>query len=190
VNSTPYTYVQPPRDLAAVRAQALAAAAVLHAPRFGAARAAGRHQDDGDEAVLTTANRLAAWLLGPVTLQLIPGQVTTQGSPAHPRHYHHTEGMTMQIADNDDIVFTVNAEDSKHFPVVDPCTFTTDDPNGAVATLVPAADGMSVTLKAVAPGTVNLTCTDGRISGTEAIVVTVGPVASLVMTAGTPTPQA
>ena len=93
--------------------------------------------------------------------------------------------MSVTMTDSEQVEYVCEPEDSKSQPVSDTLTWSSDD-NGAVVTLTVSEDTLSCVFAAVDPGTANITVTDGTISGTDQIVVTAGPVASLVLTPGTP----
>ena len=93
--------------------------------------------------------------------------------------------MSVTMTDSQEVTYTVEPEDSKGIAVSDTLTWSSDD-GGAFVTLTPSADTLSCLFAAVAPGTANISVTDGTLSGADSIVVTAGPVASLVLTPGTP----
>lgn len=169
------------------RSHALNAAALLHADEFARDRGDPRTED-----VLRTANRLTEWLLGAAHIRFLLGPVIEQGIASPPAHHHRhtTEGAVMAaLTDTQKFAVTVQASDSKGFPVADSFTFT-EDSNGAVITVTAGEDGKSAIVSAVAPGSAVLTATDADgITGTLAVDVTTGGVASIVMTATDPTEQ-
>lgn len=58
--------------------------------------------------------------------------------------------------------------------------------NATILTIAPAGDGMSANISTVGPiGTANVSVTDGTITGTLAVTVTAGPVASITIVPGT-----
>ena len=97
--------------------------------------------------------------------------------------------MSVTMSDAQQVSYSVEPEDTKGIAVSDTLTWSSDD-NGAVVTITPSADTLSCVFAAVAPGTANISVTDGTLSDTDVIVVTAGPVASLVLTAGTPVAEA
>ena len=152
------------------------------------------HSLDHDEIdrVLCTAGEFTRWLTArPHRLHLRPAPFTFQ-QPAYPGPAVHTKtgdyGMSVTMTDSQEVTYTVEPEDSKGIAVSDTLTWSSDD-GGAFVTLTPSADTLSCLFAAVAPGTANISVTDGTLSDTDVITVTAGPVASLVLTAGTPTAE-
>ena len=96
--------------------------------------------------------------------------------------------MSVTMTDSQEVTYTCEPEDSKGIEVSDTLTWSSDD-GGAVLTVTPSADTLSCVFAAVAPGSATITVTDGTLSGTDLITVTAGPVASLVLTPGTPTDE-
>jgi hypothetical protein len=95
----------------------------------------------------------------------------------------------MQLVDNQEVVLTVAAEDSKGEPVADTITFTVD--NADVIALTDNGDGTALCVAGI-PGSATVTATDSStppITATEAFTVVSGTVSSLVISAGTPTTQ-
>jgi hypothetical protein len=135
---------------------------------------------------LALADRAYAWLRNRGSLR--PARlVLTAGTPTHQPEEPVALELDMTDVQADD--FQVSALDSKGFPVPDGPYTWAEDSAGAVITIVPSADGSSVTATAVAPGQATLTVTDPTgLTGSELVVVTPGPVASIGITAGTPTP--
>lgn len=97
--------------------------------------------------------------------------------------------MSVTMTDDQEVTYSVQAEDDKGQPVGDTLTWSSDD-NGAVVTLTPSADTLSCVFAAVDPGTANISVTDGTLSAADSIVVTAGAAASLVLTPGTPVAEA
>ena len=96
--------------------------------------------------------------------------------------------MPVSMTDSQEVTYACEAEDSRGFQVADTLTWS-EDSGGAVVSLAPSADGTSCVVTAVAPGTANITVTDGTLSGTDAVTVTPGAVAQLVLTPGAVTDQ-
>ena len=95
--------------------------------------------------------------------------------------------LELDMTDVQSDTFSVAAEDSKGFPVPDGPFTWSESSAGAVITLTPSADSTSCVAAAVAPGQSTLTVTDpSGLTGSELVVVTPGPVASITITAGTP----
>ena len=91
--------------------------------------------------------------------------------------------MSVSLTDAEKFTYTVEPEDSRGFQVADTLTWS-EDSGGAVITLTPSDDGLSADVVAVAPGTANVTVSDGTLSGADQVTVTTGPVAQIVMTPG------
>ena len=167
-------------DIDRARSEALALATELHA--------FDRDHDQVD-CVLETAGKFTRWLVErPHRLHLRPAPFTFQ-QPAYPGPAVHTKtgdhGMSVTMTDAQTVSYTCEPEDSRGFPVADTLTWS-ESSSGAVVTAAPSADGLSCVFTAVAPGTSTITVTDGTLTGTDIITVTPGPVASLVLTPGTP----
>jgi hypothetical protein len=131
------------------------------------------------------ADRAYHWLrnresLRPASLKIAAGVPSTQAKET-------TMALELDMTDVQSDTFTVSALDSKGFAVPDGPYTWAESSAGAVITIVPAADGSSVVATAVAPGSATLTVTDpGGLTGSELVVVTPGPVASIGIEAGTP----
>lgn len=141
------------------------------------------------ERVLETAGLFTRWLTErPHRLHLRPASFTFQ-QPAFPGPAVHTKtgdhGMSVSMTDAQEVTYTCEPEDSKGVQVSDTLTWSSDD-GGAVVTLTPSDDTLSCVFAAVAPGTANISVTDGTLNGVDVITVTPGGVASLVLTPGTP----
>ncbi|HEX3962159.1 MAG TPA: hypothetical protein VHZ03_36945 [Trebonia sp.] len=140
------------------------------------------------EDVLDAADRFTRWLHArPARLILAVAPTTfEQGDPARHHPTKRTgDPMSVTMTDDQEVSYSVQAEDDKGAPVSDTLTWSADD-NGAVVTVTPAADGMSCVYAAVAPGTATVSVTDGTLSASDLITVTAGAAASLVLTPGTP----
>jgi hypothetical protein len=140
------------------------------------------------DAVLALADIFYRWLAAPVTLSMAAAPVTYEqaGGPGVPTVFR--EGTTVAIlTDTQQVTLAVEPEDSKGEPAPDTLTWSSSDTN--VITLTVAPDTLSALAVAGAPGTAVVTVTDGTLSATDSIDVTSGPVASLVITEGTPEPQ-
>jgi hypothetical protein len=136
--------------------------------------------------MLAGAGQILAWLgRKPARLVLTPAPFTFAAGrpgPGVPTHYLG-DGMSVQMNDEQQVTYSVEAEDDKGFAVADTLTWSADD-GGAVLTVTPSGDGMSATFAAVAPGTATITASDGNLSASDLITVTTGNVAALVMTPG------
>lgn len=138
--------------------------------------------------VIELAGRLSDWLLErPASLTLIPAPFTfPQGMPAPgtPTRIDHSGGtMSVSMTDAEQVTYSVEPEDSRGFQVADTLSWS-EDSGGLVITLTPSDDGLSAGVVAVAPGTANVTVSDGTLSGTDVVTVTTGPVAQIVLTPG------
>ena len=93
--------------------------------------------------------------------------------------------MSVSMTDSQEVTYTCEPLDSKGIEVSDTLTWSSDD-GGAVVTLTPSDDTLSCLFAAVAPGTANISVTDGTLSGADVITVVAGGVATLTLTPGTP----
>jgi hypothetical protein len=171
-------------DIDEARSEALHLAVELYAQHD--------HGDNTVGRVLEAAAEFTRWLLArPHRLRLQPAPFTFQ-QPAYPgpavRTQTGDDGMSVSMTDSQEVSYTVEPEDSRGVAVSDTLTWSSDD-GGAVVTLTPSADTLSCVFAAVAPGTANISVTDGTLSGTDVITVTAGAVASLVLTPGTPSDE-
>lgn len=94
-------------------------------------------------------------------------------------------GPEVQLHDTEQVDLTVQALDSKGYPVADSISATSSD--DTVVTL--QQSGNTFTAAAQAPGSATITFTDGNLSATEAIDVVPGDVAKITIAEGTPVPQ-
>jgi len=176
-------------DIDECRAEGLSLAVELHSRQdFGTATYGG----DTAAKILADAAQFATWLESrPHHLTLTPGSETYQ-QPGFPGPAVPTKtgdhGMSVTMTDSQQVSYSVQAEDSKGQAVSDTLTWSSDD-NGAVVTLTPSADTLSCVFAAVAPGTANISVTDGNLSDVDVITVTAGAAATLVLTPGTPTDE-
>lgn len=110
------------------------------------------------------------------------------GTPSPNQH----NGGILTMKDTEQVDITVAAEDSKGQPTADTMTWSMDQAGtDSGATLTPSADTMTVTVVAGNPATFGVTATDPNgLSGVSPVVVTAGAATQLVLTQGTPTPQA
>lgn len=161
----------------------------LEALRLAVALYAPRHQDDftGSD-ILHAADEFLKWL----TADGAAARLTLDGpliSPqAHPSRTtpatRKGPDMAVTMSDTDQATYTVSETDSKGFPVSGDAITWKEDSGGAVVT----TDGTSGIFVAVAPGTVQITATDGTLSASDTINVTAGGAASLVLGSPTVTP--
>ena len=147
---------------------------------------ARRDAGDTTPRVITAAAEFARILAGEpaerlkLTYPVITEQATGLRAPPRRTGVH----MAVTITDTQIATYAVSEQDSKGFPVVDPITWS-EDSGGAVV----ASDGNGG-FSAVAPGTANITATDGTLSATDQITVDPGAAASLVLGAPVITAQA
>lgn len=141
-----------------------------------------------ENAVRSTAETFAAWLLGTTRIALVRGQVVSQttGQPTGTP----SEGAPMQIHDNEKFALTVDTKDAKGFETADSITWSADD-NGAVIELQVSDDSRSCEVVAVAPGSAVITVSDDAagLSATEAVDVVAGGTATISLVEGAVEPQ-
>ena len=90
----------------------------------------------------------------------------------------------MQATIDNTITCTATFTDKAQNPVTPVTAPTWAVDNAALATIVAAADGMSAVVTPVGPvGTVNVTVTDGTLSGSLAVVLGAGAPATVTVTA-------
>lgn len=95
---------------------------------------------------------------------------------------------TLQLIDNQEVTLSVEAEDSMGQPVTDTYIWSVD----VAATIAITPSGNSCLCVAGAPGTANVTVTDGStppLSATETFTVVAGQASQLVITPGAVTTQ-
>lgn len=176
-------------DIDECRAEGLRLAVELHSRQDFAT---GGYDGDTAGKILAAAAQFATWLESrPHHLTLTPGSETYQ-QPGYPGPAVPTKtgahGMSVTMTDSQEVSYGVQAEDSKGQAVSDTLTWSSDD-GGAVVTVTPSDDTLTCVFAAVAPGTANISVTDGNLSAVDVITVTTGAVASLVLTPGTPTDE-
>lgn len=145
---------------------------------------AHRPQDDftGD-AVLHAAGEFAAWLsVRAARLRVGDPVITEQGHPAGHLPLRRTgPDMAVIMTDTQQATYPAPSEaDSRGFPVTGDTIVIAEDSNGSVVAKTENADG-SVTFAAVAPGSAQVSWTDGVLSFADTINVTPGAAASLVV---------
>ena len=145
-------------------------------------------EDFSGDSVLHAAREFAWVLYGRADqITLNDPVITEAASPGRPVPIQRT-GATMAVTITDtqvaDYSGAVSEKDTKGFPVTDALTWT-EDSAGAVVT----GDGTGK-FTAVAPGTANITTTDGTLSASDAVVVDPGAAASLLLGAPVVTEQA
>lgn len=183
---------------AADRRAALAAAVDLASHREDVHVSAGERQP-WPVHWLSLAGEAYQWLrerdsLRIASIQIVPGIPYPEG----------TQPMTatFDLTATDEDVFTLTAADANGNPVPLPAGYTASwtlsDPSSTGAVLTPSADTTSVTLAPVAVGTltinttVTVTNSNGSTStyeGAEAVIVSAGPIDTIAIVPGTPTPE-
>lgn len=160
------------------RAVALQSALTFHAAVDDLGLRVGVDADqtiaDDQATVLDTAEVFLAWLRGPASIRLTPGPALYQstGLPSGTP----TEGVPVQIHDNEKFDLSLDFKDAKGFDTqdADPATWTVAD--STVASVVVSADTHTATVVAGVPGSttvaVSVTLADGTVlSATEAVDV-------------------
>lgn len=152
---------------------------------------AHREQDDftGD-AVLHAAGEFAKWLTAPAAhLHVGTPVISPQGRPAVHLPLHRTgPDMAVTIKDTQVATYPAASEaDSKGFPVSGAVTVA-EDSGGTVVALAQDPDG-SAAFTAVAPGTAQVSWTDGVLVFADTVNVVPGDAATLVVGAPVVTDQ-
>ena len=154
----------------------------------------GEHHDTTvSKAVLAAAEKFFDFLYAnaPVThLALVPGIITKQsdGDFSRSPDDNFAQGVPMQIHDDEQVTFTVDATDAKNEPVTgEQITFTVDNPD--ILGLTVSADGASATIAAGTVGSGVLTATVGTVTATAAIDVIAGDATVVNLVAGDVTKQ-
>lgn len=133
--------------------------------------------------VIRLAGELSDWLASrPASIEVGNPIVTAQGNPALRFPVRRT-GADMAVTITDSQIATYpapEAEDSKGFEVSDTITVTTDDTADAFVTQSTNDDG-STAFSAVAPGSVQVTWSDGTLSFVDTLTVTAGDAAQIVV---------
>ena len=163
-------------DIRALRAEALRLAVQLFA---------ARPQDNYDEgrAVVYAAGEFTAWLTDPaVTLTVGDPAVAEEANPAVHLPLNRTGAdMAVSLTDTQQATYPAPSEtDSKGFPVSGDTITIAEDSAGAIVAMTENPDG-SVVFAAVAPGSAQVSWTDGTLSFADTINVTTGTVANLVV---------
>ena len=116
---------------------------------------------------------------GPITYE--------QGNPSLSQATRYAGGK-VQLTDTQQVLLTVQPEDSKGQPTSDTLTWSSADET--VVSLQPSADTLSCLVVAGLPGLgVVVTVSDGTISATDSFDVVPGGVATLQISEGTPEEQ-
>lgn len=155
------------------RVAALEAAVELHATVRGDFHLfpgvdAGVTFDRIETEVRHTAETFAAWLYGTSQLVITQGPIINQQT-GDSRSPSPAPGDTMaQIHDNEDTSFIVEPKDPKGFPTSgDAITWDINPDDGSVVTKTVSADGLTLSVSAVAPGTVTGRVTDASANGAD-----------------------
>lgn len=144
-----------------------------------------RNSSDLIPDVERTALAFARILTGtPAEIKLGSPFITEQATGLRVPLHRTGADMAVTITDTQIATYAVTENDTKGFPVTDPITWT-EDSGGTVV----ASDG-SGGFSAVAPGTANITASDGTLSATDAITVDPSAPTSLVLGAPVITEQA
>jgi len=145
-----------------------------------------------------TAETFAAWLNGTARIRIVPGPIINQDSGQQRSPLPFTGANVSQIHDNENTSFTVKTEDGKGFETADAITWALTPDDGTVLTWSPSADGRTINVSAVAPGSVAGTVTDTQafgpdgvtpLSATFTIDVLVGGTATITVEQGAVTVQ-
>jgi hypothetical protein len=129
-----------------------------------------------------------------VSVQIIPGTPYPEGTSPMTS--------TFDLSATSEDIFTLTGQDANGNPVPLPANYTASwtlsDPAGTGAVLTPSADMTSATLAPVLVGTVTInvavtvTNSDGTTStfqGAEAVIIAAGPINTIAVVPGTPTPE-
>jgi hypothetical protein len=138
-----------------------------------------------ETAIRDSAEVFLAWLRGTVRIRLYAGSATDQttGQPTGTP----TEGVPVQIHDNEQFTLTVDTKDAKGFETPDAVTWTSSDET--VATITVSDDTRTATIVAGSPGSAVVTVTDGELSATEAVDVVPAGTATISVVEGPVTAQ-
>jgi hypothetical protein len=136
--------------------------------------------------VLHAAREFRDWLTArPARITLSGPVITSRDDPARAVPLKRSgANMAVTMSDTDQAAYTVSETDSRGFPVSGDAITWTENSNGAVVT----TDGTSGVFVAVAPGTVQVTATDGTLSASDTINVVAGSAAALVLGSAAVTP--
>lgn len=150
-------------------------------------------QDINDHAGwLSLADRAYRWLqqrdsLHAVRIELIAGTPRKEGSPVT---------TNFNLEDDDQVIFSLTGLDSKGASVPAPSdtwAWSLGDPDSSGASLAVSDDTLTATVSGGVPDTNLVLTVAGQstgITGAEAIIVTAGPVTTVGLVAGTPSPEA
>lgn len=145
---------------------------------------AHREQDDFTGDAVVHAYEIFLGLLTARAARITVGDpvITEQGHPAEHLPLRRTgPDMAVTMTDTQQATYPAPSEaDSRGFPVTGDTIVIAEDSNGSVVAKTENADG-SVTFAAVAPGSAQVSWTDGTLSFADTINVTTGAAASLVV---------
>jgi hypothetical protein len=162
-----------------------------HAALAEAARIIASGQSKDPREWIDLATRGYHWLrnrdsLRPVRISLKAGEPRKEGTPMT---------TTYNLEDDDEVTFSLQGFDAKGAEVAAPSdtwSWTLADPDSSGATLTVSADTTTATVAGGVPDTnlmLSVTGATSGLSGAEAIIVVAGPVATIGLVAGTPTPE-
>jgi hypothetical protein len=162
-----------------------------HAALAEAARIIASGQSKDPREWIDLAGKGYRWLrnrdsLRPVRIALKAGEARKEGTPMT---------TTYNLEDDDEVTFSLQGFDSKGAEVAAPSdtwTWTLADPDSTGATLTVSADTTTAVVAGGVPDSNLLLSVAGAnsgLTGAEAIVVVAGPVATIGLVAGTPTPE-
>lgn len=165
----------------------------LESLRLAVGLYAHRPQDDfTGQAVLHAAEEFAQWLTGPAArIHVGTPVIAEQASPARHLPLRRTgPDMAVTITDTQVATYPAASEaDSRGFPVTGDTITVAEDSNGSVVALTQNPDG-SAAFAAVAPGSVQVSWTDGTLSFADTVNVVAGAAATLVVGAPVVTDEA
>lgn len=155
--------------------------------------------NDGFTSLLERAQACYGWLrsrqtLRPAAIRLTPGTPHPEGHPVT---------TTFNLADTDEVTFSLTGLDAKNAEVPLPSGFTATwelaDPDTSGAVLTPSADGSTAVLSSGVPDTnlmisvsVSVTNPDGStttMTGAEAVIVQATAATTVGLVPGTPQPE-
>ena len=144
-----------------------------------------RPQDDYDEgrAVVRTAGEFTQWLTArAVSMTVGDPVITEESNPAVHVPLNRTGAdMAVTMTDTQQATYPAPSEvDSKGYPVTGDTIAIAESSGGAVVAMTEPGDG-TVVFAAVAPGSVQVSWTDGTLSFADTINVTAGPAATLTV---------
>ena len=150
------------------------------------------HENTPAKAVLAAAGKFFEFLYSDAPIKhitLVPGTITKQSGDDFARSSNPEQGVTMQLHDDEQVDFTVDATDAKGAAVTgEQIAFSVDDTS--VLTLTVSADGSTATVAAGTVGSGVLTATVGDLAPvTAAIDVIAGDATAISLVEGTPTKQ-